>query len=784
MSSYNKIVDIIRVNDINYLRLESIKSTGTQYIDTGIKASSRCRIDSQFELGDSGIGSGYWSALYGCMNSLSDGDALGVTFRIKSVTVTTQGNFELWSYYGDKEFTNTTVPEVVTDNRTPLLFWTGDRQRFVFNTADTKVTQYENDEGGGGALYYTQGHHHANISYKKYPQYPWHFYDVTDFTTAGNIYIFAFNKNGTPDYMGQNGEISCYGFDMYDRDLNPLIKLVPVERQSDGTIGMLDILTGTFLTNQGTGSFIKGEYIYVTKINEGCYQFTGINAYEELEYIHFPDWDTSEYPAPMTIQHVLSQPFVDIDYHADGSSSVEVKYKVSQDIRGSSKLNGQCIYHTCDISWTTQGFGLYGYQGSTGTWYVNFKDDEKSLAGGYVSWDKAEDGGPMVVQVNRWNGTTGTHCVHKNDDDTSYGAFSKTINNQKWHHRRSIRIGEALLENAVATSTANFYKLWGSEIYYLKLYKIIDGVDTLDAWLVPARRLYDGVCGFYDKVRNRFFGPSWDDWYTKETGTKIYHSRMLEGGPSVGNYITGPVTFNDASYLEFKSTSTGYFELPYKVNNKTKIECDISFTSAGLSVESNPIFLGHTNFNFLESSTDAFGVSIYEGDLISFHGSHFVDAGEGSASSIFTQANKIYKLCKDSNKLYIDGVLKVTNTAETFTAENNLIIGKASNINTNGIKYHRIKVYDNNVLLYDLVPVSMNDVVCGFVDKINNVFYKYTGGDDTMFTGVSKRITRIRDEKTGSSIYFSNDTTPLMSTHPSMSESTPEEDSIDYHEEP
>mgnify|MGYP003289493288 CR=1 FL=1 len=753
-TTLNKIVEIIQSNDVKYKRLESIKATGTQYIDTGIKAPSKCRIDSQFSIDY--LGPNYGCALYGYKNSLSDGDALGVTYHVKTTTTTSQGVVELWSYYGDKEFANDTVPLVVTDNRLPLLFWYGDRQRFVFNTADTKITQYENDEGGGGALYYTQGHHHANISYKKYPQYPWHFYDVADFTTAGNIYIFAFNKDGLPDPNLIGGEISCYGFDMYDKDLNPLIKLVPVERYSDGAVGMLDMLTGTFLTNQGTGDFTKGEYIYVAAVREGQYQFTGINAYEEVEYIHFPDWDTRDTPAPMTIQDVVQQPFVDIDYHADGSSSVEVKYKIGQDLRASSKLNGQTIFHTCDVSWTTQGFGLYSYQGGTGTWYVDFRDDEKSLSGGYASWDKAPDDGPMVVQINRWNGTTGTHCVHKNDDDTAYGVFTKTINGEKWHHRRSIRIGEALLENAVVTSTANFYKLWGSDIYYLKFYKIIDGVDTLDAWLVPVKRLYDGMYGFYDKVRNRFFGPSWDDWYAKETGVRIGR-RLLEGGPSLGTYITGPVTFNEASYLEFKSTSTGYFELPYKVNNNTKIECDISFTSAGLSVESNPIFLGHTNFNFLESSTGAFGVSIYEGDLISFHGSRFVDAGEGSASSIFTQANKVYKLCKDKNKLYIDGVLKVTNTAETFTAENNLIIGKALNINTNGIRYHRIKVYDNNVLLYDLVPVCMNDVVCGFVDKINNVFYKYTGGNDTMFTGIAKKITRITDKETNKYITFSEE---------------------------
>ena len=42
--------------------------------------------------------------------------------------------------------------------------------------------------------------------------------------------------------------------------------LIPVERISDGVIGLLDLLSGIFYTNAGSGTFIKGDYIKVEHI--------------------------------------------------------------------------------------------------------------------------------------------------------------------------------------------------------------------------------------------------------------------------------------------------------------------------------------------------------------------------------------------------------------------------------------------------------------------------------------------------------------------------------------
>lgn len=73
-----------------------------------------------------------------------------------------------------------------------------------------------------------------------------------DFTTTRSMYLF-----------GTNGSTSRFAGRMYyckiwnDNDL--VSDLIPCYRNSDEVVGMYDLVTNTFFTNQGTGSFIYGQ---------------------------------------------------------------------------------------------------------------------------------------------------------------------------------------------------------------------------------------------------------------------------------------------------------------------------------------------------------------------------------------------------------------------------------------------------------------------------------------------------------------------------------------------
>lgn len=80
------------------------------------------------------------------------------------------------------------------------------------------------------------------------------FSDVSDFTTDLTFWLFARNNTTTSYKMGAQ---RTYYFKMWDNGI--LIQnLIPCRRNSDSVLGMYDTVSGNFLTNAGTGTFIAG----------------------------------------------------------------------------------------------------------------------------------------------------------------------------------------------------------------------------------------------------------------------------------------------------------------------------------------------------------------------------------------------------------------------------------------------------------------------------------------------------------------------------------------------
>lgn len=83
---------------------------------------------------------------------------------------------------------------------------------------------------------------------------------ITVSNTDRKLFIFAYNKGGTPDssrYMSCN----LYEFKCWENiNNNKVFKLylIPAKRKSDNVIGMYDMVTKRFFTNSGTGSFTEG----------------------------------------------------------------------------------------------------------------------------------------------------------------------------------------------------------------------------------------------------------------------------------------------------------------------------------------------------------------------------------------------------------------------------------------------------------------------------------------------------------------------------------------------
>ena len=116
------------------------------------------------------------------------------------------------------------------------------------------------------------------------------------FTSNLNVYIFACNNNGSVAFSDGYGTLDIYEMKM-SRGGVLLRHFIPCYRKSDSEVGLYDLVSGTFFTNQGSGEFLAGvsilskkqqklyqqvEYIQNTTDNEtvGQYILTGLNGYD------------------------------------------------------------------------------------------------------------------------------------------------------------------------------------------------------------------------------------------------------------------------------------------------------------------------------------------------------------------------------------------------------------------------------------------------------------------------------------------------------------------------
>lgn len=185
-----------------YQEVEYIESTGTQYIDTGYKLNTDCAIEFDYYLtsGES----------FSPFGSFDGETTTGFTLYTKD-NHSRFGYFEIGSGIGV----------------------TGNYNGYISNQRTT-------------AIYSKNGvYQNSNLVYS-----------ITTKYVASNFNCFLFCRNVGGVATGL-GAIRFYIFKIYDNDT--LVRnFVPCYRKSDSVIGMYDTVSGNFLTNAGSGTFLKG----------------------------------------------------------------------------------------------------------------------------------------------------------------------------------------------------------------------------------------------------------------------------------------------------------------------------------------------------------------------------------------------------------------------------------------------------------------------------------------------------------------------------------------------
>lgn len=197
-----------KVKPTRYMELEYIESTGTQYIDTGFKPNQNSRIKlTVMPVSLSSSTASWW---YG-VRKASAVDAFGVM---------TSGTTSMTTWFGTKSKVTTVsnlLQKITIDQNkteTTVTYSNGD-VNIITNTSETFTSEY-------------------------------------------NLFLYTINLAGTPASASLSGKIySCQICDngTLTRDYIP-IKLY------DGTVGLLDKVSGCFYGNAGTDTFVAGPELY------------------------------------------------------------------------------------------------------------------------------------------------------------------------------------------------------------------------------------------------------------------------------------------------------------------------------------------------------------------------------------------------------------------------------------------------------------------------------------------------------------------------------------------
>ena len=193
---------------LGYQRVEYLQSTGTQYIDTGYKGNGNTKVHIKVryytETSNSGSGRIFGSRETQTSKAFAIGSNSGVASTSGKITF----------FFGNQAY-------LLTNKNIVLNEW-------LDITFDKTI------------------HNINGINYGE----P---YNNETFETPQTLKIFGFTNEGVMGY----GVCDCSELQLWNNDI--LVRnFVPCRRNSDSVLGMYDTVSGTFLTNAGTGTFTAG----------------------------------------------------------------------------------------------------------------------------------------------------------------------------------------------------------------------------------------------------------------------------------------------------------------------------------------------------------------------------------------------------------------------------------------------------------------------------------------------------------------------------------------------
>ncbi len=293
-----------------YKQLSYIESTGTQYIDTGLKMNDIFGCDIRYQSTGKANSTYGLDGVFGCNGAKT---ATGANVDLK-----------LWFSYGQY------------GTRINAMLRNGSEKSYVnpitsFDEyyATTHHIQWKTD----GTVWYNG----ENVHQLDGP------YDTTE---NYNIFMFRANPGATPANKFYS-KTRMYYLKFCAQDGALLRDFVPCKRVSDGVPGMYDAVSGTFFTNKGTGTFLSAPLTYTIPILN--------NGTKVAEIIR---------SAPLYAGDSIS-------YRGDGLPAVSLSSGSNALTIGTAVQPGSVTYRYDTYGLLPSGYERLSYIESTGTQYID-----------------------------------------------------------------------------------------------------------------------------------------------------------------------------------------------------------------------------------------------------------------------------------------------------------------------------------------------------------------------------------------------------------------------------
>lgn len=357
---------------------------------------------------------------------------------------------------------------------------------------------------------------------------------------------------------------------------------------------------------------------------------------------------------------------------------------------------------------------------------------------GYMQHQASLGGGSKGLFVVDYNGNTHIENVYFNNTLKYTQDWTSAYSGAK---NKVAVIGMGNAENTWWTNiSANRYAQVG-KWYYIKVYRS----GTLVRDYVPCVRNSDGVAGLYDKVENKFYTNS---------GTGSFGS-----GATTGDVVE---EYQRVEYIENSGTqyiNTGYYWTSDNV--RAVLSANVTTHNQTTSLFGNEEYIGRDRYFALIPHNSGGTMKIFSLDrnLIEFTYPLSTDMILDVSAS--TQgSDKYVNLAITSNGSTKNYGGKATTGGSVITNPNNLktgvgeiylfashnsgrgaVTGGTPNMVGNQIvgkmKVYSFKMYDNNILVRDFVPVVRSrDGVAGLYDMVGHKFYANAGSGSFKAGGV------------------------------------------------